>query len=196
MWRLQVARCLSIVGHPLVFFPLAVWMAIASGTSGGQALPLALVFFALLGLGVMLYSWLQVRSGRWGHVDASLPHERRSLNGLLLSALSVSALVVWFQPHARGLALGITLSCFLVCAALLTARWLKASLHVAFLVFASAILWQVSLGLVAGSLAFAVAVGWSRLELRRHSVAEVLVGAGLGLVAGGAFWFVVLQVWG
>ena len=114
MWRPQVARCLSIVGHPLVFLPLAVWTAIASGTSGGRVLPLALAFFALLALGVMSYSWLHVRSGRWGHVDASLPHERRSLNGLLLSALSVSALIMWFQPRARGLALGITLSCFLV----------------------------------------------------------------------------------
>ena len=182
MWRLQVARSLSIVGHPLVFFPCAVWMALA--------------FFALLALCVMLYSWLQVRRGRWGHVDASLPHERRSLNGVLLSALSVSALVVWLQPRARGLALGITLSCFLICAALLTARWLKASLHVAFLVFASTILWQVSLGLVVAALAFTGAVGWSRVELHRHPVAEVLVGAGLGLVAGGAFWFVVLRVWG
>lgn len=193
MWRLHVARCLSIAGHPLVFFPLAVWIALASRTSGIQTLPLALAFFALLGSGVMLYSWLQVRRGRWGHVDASLPHERRSLNGLLLAALSASALVVSFQPQARGLALGIAVSCCLIGAALLTARWIKASLHVAFLVFASTILWQVSLGLVAVALAFTTAVGWSRLELGRHSLAEVLVGAALGLVAGGAFWFVVLQ---
>ena len=115
---------------------------------------------------------------------------------MLLAALSVSALVVWFQPHARGLALGITLSCFLIGAALLTARWLKVSLHVAFLVFASTVLWQVSLALVAGALVFTAAVGWSRLELGRHSLAEVLVGGGLGLVAGGVFWFVVLQIWG
>ena len=192
MWRLQVARCLSILGHPLVFLPLAAWMALASRTSGVQALPLALAFFALLALGVMLYSWLQVRRGRWGHVDASLPRERRSLNGVLLAALSVSALVVWFKPYARGLALGITLSCFLVGAALLTARWLKVSLHVAFVAFASTILWQVSPAMVAAALVFTAAVGWSRLELGRHSLAEVVAGAGLGLVAGSAFWFVVL----
>ena len=178
MWRLQVARCLSILGHPLVFFPLAAWIALASRTSGVEVLPLALAFFALLALGVMLYSWLQVRRGRWGHVDASLPRERRSLNGLLLAVLSVSALVVWFQPHARGLALGITMSCFLIGAALLTARWLKVSLHVAFLVFASTILWQVSLAVVAGALVFTAAAGWSRLELGRHLLAEVLFGAG------------------
>lgn len=195
MWRLQAARCLSILGHPLVFFPLAAWIALASRTSEIQVLPLALAFFALLALGVMLYSWLQVRRGRWSHVDASLPGERRSLNGLLLAALSVSAVVMWLQPHARGVALGITLSCFVIGAAMLTAQWLKISLHVAFLVFASAILWQLSLALVAAALVFAVAVSWSRLELGRHSLAEVLVGAALGFVAGGAFWFVVLQIW-
>jgi len=196
MLRHQVARALSILGHPFVFFPFAIWIALASRNSGGQTLPLALAFFALLALCVMVYSWLQVRRGRWGHVDASLPRERRSLNGLLLAALSISALVVWYQPYARGLALGITLSCFLIGAALLTARWLKVSLHVAFLVYASSILWLVSPAVVAGALVFAAAVGWSRIELGRHSLAEVLVGAGLGVIAGGAFWFVALEILG
>ena len=196
MWRQQVARSLSVLGHPLVVFPLAAWIALASRTSGVQVLPLALTFFALLAFGVMLYSWAQVRRGHWGHVDATLPRERRSLNSFLLAAFSVSAVVLWFQPHAHGVALGLTLSCFIIGAAMLTARWLKISLHVAFVVFASTILWQVSLALMAGALVFTAAVGWSRLELGRHSLVEVLVGAGLGFAAGGAFWFVVLQIWG
>jgi len=196
MWRRQVARSLSILGHPLVVSPLAAWIALASHTAGVQVLHLALTSFALLAFGVMLYSWVQVRRGRWGHVDASLPRERRSLNGFLLAALSVSAVVLWFQPHARGVAVGFTLSSFLVGTAMLTARWLRVSLHVAFVVFASIILWQVSLALVVGALLFTAAVGWSRLKLGRHSLAEVVVGAGLGFTAGAAFWFVVLQIWG
>ena len=194
MSRQQVARSLSILGHPLVVFPLAGWIALASHTSSIQVLPLALTFFALLAFGVMLYSWVQVRRGRWGHVDATLPRERRSLNGFLLAAFSVSAVVLWFQPHARGVALGLTVSCFLIGAAMLTSRWLKISLHVAFVVFASTILWQVSLALTAGALLFTAAVGWSRLELGRHSLAEVLVAAGLGFAAGGTFWYVVLRI--
>jgi hypothetical protein len=193
---MQMARCLSIVGHPLVVFPLAAWISLASRASGSQILPLALSFFALLALCVMLYSWLQVRKGRWGHVDASLPRERRSLNGFLLAAFSGSAAAMWFQPRTHGLALGLTLSCLLVGTAMLTARWLKISLHVAFVVFASTILWKVSLALMAGALVFTGAVGWSRLELGRHSLAEVLAGAALGFAAGGAFWLVVLKIWG
>lgn len=196
MWRRQVARSLSILGHPLVVSPLAAWIALTSRTSGVQVLYWALAFFGLLAFGVMLYSWVQVRTGHWSHVDASLPRERRSLNGFLLAALSVSSAVLWLQPHARGVALGLTLSCFPIGAAMLAARWLKVSLHVAFMVFASIFLWQASLTLMVGALVFTAAVGWSRLELGRHSLAEVVVGAGLGFAAGVAFWFVVLQLWG
>jgi membrane-associated phospholipid phosphatase len=191
--REPVARALSVAGHPLVCLPLATWIAIASDTSGQQVRRVALAFFALFALGVMLYSWRQVRRGRWGHVDASLPRERRSLNGVLLAALCASAVVVWAQPHARGLAVGITVSCFLIGAAMLAAPWLKVSLHVAFLAFAATLLWRASPAWVAGALLFTGAVGWSRLELGRHSRGEVLAGAGLGLVAGGAFWFAVLS---
>jgi membrane-associated phospholipid phosphatase len=60
-------------------------------------------------------------------------------------------------------------------------RWLKLSLHAAFAVFAASLLWP-SVMAVVGLLALAVAVAWSRLVLRRHTLGEVVV----GLLAGGA----------
>ncbi len=196
MLRQQIARCLSVLGHPLIVFPFAGWIALSSKRSGTYVVPWALAFFALLALGVLLYSWLQVCAGRWSHIDASHPHERRSLHGLLLTVFSVSAAAVaWFQPHARGVTLGLILSCFLIGAAMLASHWLKVSLHVAFLVFAAIILWQASATLMAATLVFTAAVGWSRVELGRHSLAEVLAGSGFGIVAGAALWFMVLQVW-
>jgi membrane-associated phospholipid phosphatase len=147
-------------------------------------------------LGVLLYCCLQVYFGRWSHIDANHPRERRAFNRFLLMVFSVcAAALAWFQPHAREVRLGLSLSCFIIVAAMVASRWLKVSLHVAFLIFAAIVLWQASVPLMAAALGFTVAVGWSRVELGRHSVAEVLAGSALGLIAGGALWFVVLQVW-
>jgi membrane-associated phospholipid phosphatase len=195
MWRRQIARSLSIVGHPLVVSPGATWIALASRTSGARVVPLALALFALLAVCIAVYSWTQVRSGRWTHVDASASRERRSLNSFLLAVLSVCAAALWLQPHARAIALGLTLSCCVIGAAMLAAGRLMISLHVAFVVFASIILWQVSVTVVAGALVFTAAVGWARLELGRHTLAEVVAGAALGFAAGGAFWFVLPHIW-
>jgi membrane-associated phospholipid phosphatase len=65
-------------------------------------------------------------------------------------------------------------------------RWLKVSLHAAFAMFSAALVWQ-SPAVFALSLGLAVAVGWSRCELHRHTPREVLVGLLAGAAAGLGF---------
>ena len=49
-----------------------------------------------LGVVVLGFSWLQVRTGRWSHIDASVQNERNSLNVSLGVLLSSSAVLLWF----------------------------------------------------------------------------------------------------
>src|SRR3546814_12938217 len=79
----------------------------------------------------MGYSRWQVRRQRWRHVDASGRGERRSLNRFLLLLFAVATLATWAWA-SREFALGLALSALLVAAAMLSARWCKLSLHVAF----------------------------------------------------------------
>jgi hypothetical protein len=177
------ARVLSIVGHPGLLMPVAV----AIGTSAADlpsarvqaAVAAALSVAAIIGA----FSLWQVRRGRWAHVDASLPHERRQLNpfaALLLFAAAL-ALAGWGRsPHG---AIGAALAGVLVLAAQLLRRRMKLSLHCAFAAYAAAIVWPG----VAASLSLALlalGVAWSRLQLRRHTRGEVVVGLGLGTLAG------------
>lgn len=171
----------------MVALPLA---ALALTAARGQyriALWMALGFTAFAAV-VMAYSSWQVRRGRWSHVDASGKNERKSLNRFLLAALLVSTACAAWSGFSAQLTLGLALSAAMVLAALLTSRWCKLSLHMAFVVFAVFLLlldapWWAGLA----GLCFAGAVAWSRLALQRHVPRDLIAGAAAGAFAGIAF---------
>ncbi len=177
-----LARTLSIVGHPVLVLPLAAWLAQARGAGAADAIALA-AFGAL----ALAWSWWQVRRGRWAHVDASAPAERRALNRFLLVALTAGTLLAWrFAPSALALAIGMSLP--MVLAAVLMSAWCRLSLHVAFATYAALLLWQVGPWATALGLAFAAALAWSRLRLERHTPRDLAAGALAGGAAGLLFW--------
>ena len=181
-----LARAVSILGHPMLVLPVAA-LAVALARGQGREAVWMVLGFALFAALVMSYSRWQVRRGRWTHVDASNKDERGSLNRFLVVALIVSAVLALRYGHNRELGLGLGLSAAMVALAMLTARWWKLSLHLAFVVFASTLLWSVAPW--AGLLGFAcaAAVAWSRLRLQRHVPRDLVAGAATGLLAGLGF---------
>jgi membrane-associated phospholipid phosphatase len=188
--RVAVARAISIAGHPIVIlFAAVVIAALAQGASIRQ------LWFvggglAAFGAVVLGFSWLQVRSGRWSHIDATARTERNLLNVFLVVLCFLAAVLVWFLTHRFYMSLGLGLSGTLAFIALLISRWVKVSLHVAFAAFAAVFLWPIKLAVVAGTLVTAALI-WSRLILGRHVAADVAAGLVLGAAAGGAYLFLV-----
>lgn len=182
-----LARTVSILGHPLLVLPAAVLLlAVGDADAPRRVWPIAIAM-AVLAAAVMGYSWWKVRSGRWTHVDASGREERRSLNRFLLPALAGGGLAAWFSgAHAFGLGLGV--SALLVAAAMACARWCKLSLHLAFALFASLLLWHVSPWAGTAALALAGLLAWSRLALGRHAPRDLVMGTIAGTCAGLLFW--------
>jgi hypothetical protein len=184
---LPLARALSIAGHPMLALPLAV-LAIALAQGDARSAAWSALGFAAFAALVMAYSWWQVRRGRWSHVDASATHERSTLNRFLLIALSMAAVLVAWRGGQPLLALGLALSAAMILAAMLTARWCKLSLHLAFAVFAACLLRELGVAWMLAALLFAAAVAWSRLALQRHTRRDLVAGALAGALAGLAFW--------
>jgi hypothetical protein len=149
----------------------------------------AAVFVAI---SVAVYSLVQVRKGRWLHVDASVPRERSQLNLFLLALLLGTAAFFWWGGENPAVALGLAGSGVIVTIAHASRRWLKMSLHAAFAVFAATLLWP-NLWAVVLLLLLAVGVAWSRLFLQRHTAAEVVIGVLAGAAVGLVFNLVVIQ---
>lgn len=184
---LPFARALSIFGHPMLVLPVAVLLIVLARGDARTAVASGMAFATFAAL-VMGYSWWQVRRGRWSHVDASATHERRALNRFLLVALTAGAWLVAWRGGQPLLALGLALSAAMILTAMLTARWCKLSLHLAFIVFAACLLRELGTAWMFVALSFAAAVAWSRLALERHTRRDLVAGAVTGAAAGLAFW--------
>ena len=187
--RIAFARAISILAHPVVLVLIAA-MVVAS-SRGATILQLRFVGTAVFTIGIIVlgFSWLQVRTGRWAHVDATSRRERTTLNVFLAGLLFVGAAVLWILTHQVLFPAALALSGALIVTALLVATWVKLSLHTAFAAYATALVWPLALAVLAGALV-TVAVMWSRLVLGRHVVADVITGLALGTVAGVAY-----QLW-
>jgi len=183
----SLARAVSVFGHPMLALPLAALALVWMRGQYRTALWMLAAFSAFAVLAIACSAG-QVRRGRWSHVDASNTGERRSLNRFLLIALLASTALAAALGGSRELTIGLGLSAAMVGIALLTARWWKLSLHMAFVVFAACLLafgatWWI--GLMA--LAFAGLVAWSRLALQRHVPRDLIAGMVTGAAAGVAF---------
>lgn len=178
-----IARVLSIVGHPAVVVPGTIlWLSSrrAAQTEQAVAAGLAAVTVAVV---VVVWCLVQVRAGRWSHVDASKPDERRLLNRGLLGLLGLAALGLSTVEQSATLVAGAALSAAIVATAVASERWIKLSLHTAFAVFAVALVWPEA-GTTTTLAVLTLAIAWSRLSLGRHALVDVVSGAFAGAIAG------------
>jgi hypothetical protein len=179
----QLARWVSILFHPFVMVTVLAGVPAARQSSGGASRSAFLVLVAVI-LPIAVLMFRQVRHGRWSNVDASKPSERPVLFMVALAGLC--AALGWLllnDPQSflvRGL---LVVTAFLLVSALLT-RWIKVSLHVAFVALTAT-----ALSLLGSAVGYALVVMvpvvfWSRIALSRHRVHELLVGLVLGVLSG------------
>jgi hypothetical protein len=115
------ARALSVIGHPALLMPAAVAGSAAANGAPPRVLQLALAASVAVAACVILYSLVQVRAGRWSHVDASVPRERSQLNLVLCMLLFGAAGLLWWSGQPRLLPLGLGLGGAMVVAAAVAA---------------------------------------------------------------------------
>ena len=172
-----------MVGHPFVLIPLLVGYVTARMLTPGRAV---LVVGIVVAGAVLPMLWIisrRVRSGAWTNYDVSVREQRTGMYPAALAIAGATVLVLVWARSPRPVLLGAVGTLALIVAAAVVNLRLKVSLHTGFAAFAAVSLLpdralSAAVGLVA------VAVAWSRLELRRHSLAEVVGGALLGVAVG------------
>lgn len=183
--RREVARWISILGHPFVLIPLMV-AAVTVGWLPPRQVAL-IVGLVLLGsvVPMLLLMARRVRSGAWTNYDVSVREQRHGMYpaALVLSGGTVLLLAATGAPWP--ILRGVLAVLLLISIAAVVNLRLKISLHMAFATYTAAVLFPVSRGLGAGVLTLTLAIAWSRLELGRHTLPEVIGGALLGAVVGG-----------
>ncbi|QNH63468.1 phosphatase PAP2 family protein [Hymenobacter sediminicola] len=181
----RVAAVVSGLGHPLILVPTMVafvavrqWQGAASGWAIGSVL--------LVVVPIGLWNLRQTRRGTYTNFDVSERKQRNSFYPVLLALLGLATLVLFWQQQADGgfrygllAAWGLLLACYLL------NFWLKVSLHAAISFFLACVLLRLEPTWGATALVLATLIAASRLVLRRHTLAELVVGSVVGGAAGG-----------
>lgn len=187
--RHQIARSISVIGHPFVSILLLVAITSFRLHDAAESLHRTVIITLAILLPLGLFVRQRHRSGRWSTVDASIASERPALYAAAFALLLPVALYFLWRDRDHETARGLIATILLLGLAAFLNRWIKLSLHVAMAAFTGLILWQVAPIVGALWLAFLLPLGWSRLALARHSAAEVVGGALLGFaIAAGAIW--------
>jgi hypothetical protein len=179
-----LARCVSWIGHPLIFISLSVAIIIILrlANRAGLALLLILLVTLILPMGLLLF-W-GTRTGRWSDTDVSIRSERVRFYPLAIPISAMAVIALWLLRAPTMALRGAAVTLFLLLVAALVNFRIKLSLHALFAFYSAIILFVVHP--VVGAIAFALAllVFWSRLYLGRHDLLEMVVGASLGLLGG------------
>lgn len=173
----RTARVISLVGHPSVLIPIAVAVASRNVTT-------AAVVVATSAIPLYLITRRQVRLGAWSDYDVSRHDQRSSLYRIAFPLMALCALALYLSGAGPQTMRGVLAGIGMLVAGLLGNRWLKISMHMMFDAFAAVVITRVHPRLLPVMILVVLLVAWSRLHLKRHTGAEVLVGIVIGLAAG------------
>ncbi|HEX8247710.1 MAG TPA: hypothetical protein VF599_06045 [Pyrinomonadaceae bacterium] len=182
----KAARFFSVLGHPLVLLPLTVLIVALRNASPGRALTIGIITILVTVIPLLFIIRRRVVAGKWTDHDISEPSERRNFYPIAVAVAAFSCLVFRLLDFPLPLLIGMIISVVLLPAAMFINQWSKISLHLTFAAYCAVSLAAIDYGWAAFFILLAVAVGWSRVRLERHSLRQVLGGAALG-GAGGIF---------
>lgn len=181
--HVRVARHVSNILSPAaISVPLILLVAFYQARSATGALLYAAMTFIFLSVGPFGYILLNVHLGKLSDVDVSKRSERFKpfIFGLLSVCLGWFMLVLTHGPNALVTALMITAISGLIM--MMITLWWKISLHTSSLGGALTMLTAFYGAIVLPLFALLVLVGWSRVVLRRHTVAQVIAGSLLSIL--------------
>lgn len=185
--QIKVARWISVIGHPFLLMPVLTGIIAYHVLPPKQALLVELIALGIVIIPTGIYTMTRVRRGTWSDLDVSNQRERGQFYTLLLPLLGIITIISWMADVPRSIPLGSAAILVLVAAAQILNSRIKVSLHTGFAVFVALTLFPIDRNLASIAFILACLVGWSRTALGRHTIREVLLGGGLGLVVSAAF---------
>ena len=153
--------------------PMILWGLLVSLTS------------SILPMGVIVWG---ARTGRWDshHVRNRAGRLVPFLALIFFSLVGLALLLVFGAPWLLT-ALDLSMITSLLVTGAITIRW-KISMHTAVAAGAVVVLATTYTPLLWALLPLVAAIGWSRVRIRDHTTAQVIVGATMGAIIGGGLY--------
>lgn len=179
---LRFAHHVSAILSPAVIsVPVILLASLYRAASISSALAYTLLTLCFLSLGPFAYIYIGVHLGKLSDVDVSKRSERVGpfIFGLLSICLGWFVLILVHGPSPLITVLIMTAISGLTM--MIITLWWKISIHASSLAGAATMLTVLYGAIMLPTFALLVLVSWSRVVLRRHTLAQVIAGSLLGI---------------
>lgn len=180
---LSFARSVStLLGPAIVSVPLVLLVALYHSRDPRAALSYAGLALFFLSFGPLMYILLGVRLGKLSDIDVSRRTERTGpfLFGLASVLLGLFALLLLHAPKDLETVMITTAASGIVMVVI--TWWWKISIHAATLAGSLTMLTALYGVVMLPGFGLLVLVSWSRVMLRRHTIAQVIAGSLVSIV--------------
>jgi membrane-associated phospholipid phosphatase len=184
--RTEIARWVSIIVHPIAFplFALGITLYVATNSLESAVGWIAMAI-VLTSLPVTFLVALQVIRRKWTDLDVSVRKQRYALYPFgIVCMLALTLSYVHFDAPEVAIRSGYALVIANVVDGAINFFY-KVSAHATGAAASAALIWLATpfLGLAIVAAVAALLVGWSRVELKRHTPGQVLLGWIVGISA-------------
>jgi len=180
----KIAKCISVIGHPLLTIPVFVVSVLFQFQDFKSALlPSILIVFGII-VPLIIKMYRGEKKGFYTNFDVSDQEQRKSWYFFAIGLLSFTVIILFATNQPRVICFGFLLSALLLFCSQVVNYYIKCSLHVAINAFLSFLIFPINVYFAALFFLFVVVIAWSRVCLRRHTIKEVTTGAILGTVFG------------
>ena len=176
--RVRIARYVSNILSPLVVsLPFIFFVALYHAQNLLTALLYAFVILFFLSFGPMVYILVGVRIGKFTDSDVSMRSQRVGpfLFGITSALIGLGTLFFTHGPKNLQTLLLITIVSGFVM--MIVTFWWKISIHASSLAAAATLLTALYGSVVLPVFVLLLAVCWSRVVLRRHTLGQVIAGS-------------------
>ena len=177
----KLAKYISIIGHPLLSIPIYILIVLFSTENFKKAL---LVSFLIIGgvfVPLILRLYIKSKNGTYSNFDVSDRKQRKSIFIFIIPLLIIVTYLLFKTQENSNLYLSVLFATILIFVSQIVNFFIKSSLHVSLNIYLSFLIMTVNppIGIIV--LLFTALLGWSRIELGRHTIVEVIVGGIIGL---------------
>lgn len=184
MTKLQIAKLISIVGHPLLVGSLYVIFISFYDLEKNTTVIISIAILSVVTFPILFHNYIKTKKGTYSNFDVSDQKQRRGFYPFSILLFAI-CLILFVTLHFPKVVLVTTASFLgmLISMALVNFK-IKASLHLAIALFIVPKFFEISMILGFGFLLFGICIGWSRLTLGRHTLKEISLGSIIGFLFG------------
>ena len=178
----KIANFISVIGHPLLTIPLFVSVVMFGFEDFGKASFISLLIIGCIFVPIILWMFFKSRNGSYTNFDVSDRNQRKSVFVFIIPFMLVVTAILFFTRQSQNLCISVLCATILIIFSQVLNLFIKSSLHVSLNIYLSFLVMPINFAV--GILIFILTgfIGWSRIELGRHTLKEVLTGAGAGLI--------------